>query len=291
MKTYIHLELRAGRCDKRKSNWYQATGTIQPWIRDIRKIPILSREEERELALRAKEGDLQARNELVTHNIRLAVWAAQYFDCPPGVQFDDIIQEGIMGLINAASLYDPDREASFAGYALFGIEGRIRRYLDRYTADPGLMIEMPSHASIMIQRIRKLKEEAYKETGDSYVSRWDLRRNLNASDELINEVIRFTNIDIIEDEDIRYDIPDDYPGTEELAMSRVCQKECLDIINTIPEKEARILCMRIGMPPYTKTYTLDELGKIYGVSRERVRQIEAKAYRRLRNPKRLRRFR
>lgn len=119
MRTKTRLELRAGRCERRKSCWYTATGTLSSWLKEARKSSILDRDEEKELAALAKKGDMEARNELVIHNLRLVIWAAQYFDYPPGVQFDDVIQEGIVGLLQAASLYDPEKETSFAGYALF----------------------------------------------------------------------------------------------------------------------------------------------------------------------------
>lgn len=143
----------------------------------------------------------------------------------------------------------------------------------------------------MIQRIRKLREAAYKETGNAYTSEWELGRNLSASDALIEKAMEYAAIDAITEEDAQYGIPDDYPGTEELAVSHVFHEECLDVIATLPEKEADVLCMRNGFPPYEKPYTLEDIGKVYGVTRERIRQIEAKAYRRLRRPDRLRKLR
>lgn len=150
---------------------------------------------------------------------------------------------------------------------------------------------MPSYVSIMIQAIRKLREAAYKETGDPHISGWELRRSLNASDDIIGRALAYAEADIITDEDAQYGIPDDYPGTEELAISHVFQEECLDVIATLPEKEADVLCRRNGFPPYEKAYTLEDIGKAYGVTRERIRQIEAKAYRRLRRPERMRKLR
>lgn len=279
------LELRAGKCEKRKENWFNSTGSLSGWIKRISRIPLLEEDEETELAEKSAIGDKDARNRLIHHNIRLVFWAAQYYPCLPGIQFDDLIQEGCLGLIRAVELYRKE-EGAFSTFALFHIEGRMRRYIDEHTVNPSCTMPIPSSAAVLWQKMVRLEEKAYMETGDGHLSERELKLRTLSSDKSIESVRRFAELRFISADEVQDEIIDGGPGTEEAAFNDLAHDAIEKQLESLTEKEADVVRRRNGLPPYEKTYTLDEIAQAYGRTQERIRQIEMKAYRRLRWPSR-----
>ena len=287
MDPKTRLVLQCERTDTlHRGNWLSATGSLKGWEVRVRRIPILSSEQEMELGLK---NDPKAREKLVVHNLRILIWEAMHFPCPSGVEFDDIIAEGCLGLIHAAELYDGS--APFHNYALYHIDSRIRRFLDMQTTG-GLdgVVRIPSGTVDLLYRMRRDREDAYKNHGDDTAVdrpvKFRSRPMRGRSPE--DAAYDMSRLEAVPSHLVEDELVDERTSTEQSVLNDMLALDIDRQLATIPRNEEDVVRRRCGLPPYPRPMTLEEVAKEFGLTRERIRQIEAKALRRLRQPKRSR---
>ena len=266
-----------------------AEDDIRTYLTEIGKIPLLSRDEEYDLAMKVRMGDKEATDKFVTSNLRLVVSIAKrYAGSAESLKFNDLIQEGSFGLMKAATKYDPTKGYKFSTYATWW----IRQAITRAIADQGNLIRKPVHMQEKYYKIvRTMKELAIelgyepslKEVADK------LNMDLDALKEALRYYTQFISLDApvnTEENDTTYGdfIAADGNTPEEDALIKELRSDVKEVLDTIPERERNILVERFGLATGNGK-TLEEVGSHYDVTRERIRQIQAKALRRLRGPK------
>ena len=258
------------------------------YLKEIGKIPLLTYEEEKELALRIKTGDQQAIDTLVEHNLRLVVSIAKHYTgC--GLSLLDLIQEGNVGLIEAAKKYDVDKGFRFSTYATWWVRQKIGRAL----SDQSRSIRIPAHIAELVSRIKKVMNTMTQDLGRSPTEK-ELAEKLNVEIDKVkvaldmSQAVSSLDIPVGEDEETTIGDLQADPGAKNL-MSALIEEANRQIIETVfatlNEREANVLRLRFGMD-VNHAYTLEEIGNELGITRERVRQIETRAIKKLRNPMR-----
>ncbi|HQH33863.1 MAG TPA: RNA polymerase sigma factor RpoD, partial [Petrotogaceae bacterium] len=257
----------------------------------ISKVPLLTPARERLLAKKAQKDDKKARDELIRSNLRLVISIAKRH-VGRGLSFLDLIQEGNIGLIKAVNKFDWRRGFKFSTYATWW----IRQAITRAIADQARTIRIPVHMVETINRLNKVIREYLQENGE-YPSVQELSKVMGKSEEKVNEILLSAR-DIIslnspltsgsgEDDDSE---TGDFVGSQDLTPEEEAQKMILkekleEVLDTLHPKEALVLKMRYGFLD-GKQKTLEEVGQFFNVTRERIRQIETKALRKLRHPSR-----
>lgn len=258
------------------------------YLKEIGKIPLLTYEEEKELAFRIKNGDQQAIDTLVEHNLRLVVSIAKHYTgC--GLSLLDLIQEGNVGLIEAAKKYDVDKGFRFSTYATWWVRQKIGRAL----SDQSRSIRIPAHIAELVSRIKKVMNTMTQDLGRSPTEK-ELAEKLNVEVDKVkvaldmSQAVSSLDIPVGEDEETTIGDLQVDPGAKNL-MSALIEEANRQIIETVfatlNEREANVLRLRFGMD-VNHAYTLEEIGNELGITRERVRQIETRAIKKLRNPMR-----
>ncbi len=261
---------------------------IKMYLREIGKIPLLSPVQERELARRAQMGDKVAREKLITANLRLVVSIAKRY-IGRGLSFLDLIQEGNIGLLKAVDKFDWKRGYKFSTYATWW----IRQAITRAIADQARTIRIPVHMVETINKLTKIVNEFYKEHGRQPTLE-ELAELMDKPVEKIESILDAAK-DIVS---LEAPIGDDDGGTvgeavadpgaispKKEAMRMLIKEEVERILDTLAPREAMVLKMRYGLLD-GKAKTLEEVGQYFNVTRERIRQIEVKALRKLRHPSR-----
>ena len=260
--------------------------SVKIYLKQISEIPLLSFEEEQELSEKIKLGDKSAVQELVYHNLRLVVSIAKKYK-NNHMTLLDIIQEGNIGLMKAAEKYDSSKGFRFSTYATWW----IRQAINRATEEQGRVVRVPAHITELISKIKKVSRK-YEATYGEEPSAKFLSETLGVDLEKINLALEsmqsISSIDaVIDDEDDTTFgdlIPDYKAETGYNNLVREENKEILDaVFSTLTEREAGILRLRFGIG-VERAMTLEEVGEHYGISRERIRQVENKALRKMRNP-------
>lgn len=254
-------------------------------LREIGKIPLLTPEEEAELAERILNGDEAARDRLITANMRLVVSIAKHY-VGRGMPLLDLIQEGYSGLIKAVEKFDYTKGFKFSTYATWW----IRQAITRAIADQARTIRIPVHMVETISRLKKAQNKLLHENGHEPTVD-EIARELNISTNKVREIIRIAQDPVsleapVGEEDDSY-LGDFIPDEDALApidsaMKSVFKDELNKALNTLPEREREVLKFRYGVG-YDRSHTLEEVGRQFKVTRERIRQIEAKALRKLRS--------
>ena len=258
------------------------------YLKEISKIPLLTFEEEKALAIRIANGDEEAVEEMVLHNLRLVVMVAKkYKGC--GLPLLDLIQEGNLGLIKAVDKFDYTKGFKFSTYATWW----IRQAITRAIADQARTIRIPVHMVETINKVKKTNSQLLHENGRDPTAE-EIAEKLDMPVEKVREILRVaqepvsleTPIGEEEDSHLGDFIPDDDAQAPVDAASMALMREQLaEVLKTLTPREARVLSLRYGLEDGNPK-TLEEVGKEFNVTRERIRQIEAKALRKLRHPQR-----
>ncbi len=261
---------------------------VRMYLKEIGKVPLLSTEDEIELAKRIAEGDEEAKDKLVEANLRLVVSIAKRY-AGRGMQFLDLIQEGNMGLIKAAEKFDYRKGYKFSTYATWW----IRQSITRSIADQARTIRIPVHMVETINRLIRTSRQLLQELGREPQPE-EIAERLKMPVEKVREIMKMaqepvsleTPIGEEEDSHLGDFLKDDKTATPVDAASYMLLREQLgEVMNSLTEREKQVLILRFGLAD-GRARTLEEVGRVFEVTRERIRQIEAKALRKLRHPSR-----
>jgi len=265
---------------------------VRMYLKEIGKISLLSLDEETELSKRIAEGDETAKNRLAESNLRLVVSIAKRY-VGRGMLFLDLIQEGNIGLMKAVEKFDAEKGYKFSTYATWW----IRQAITRAIADQARTIRVPVHMVETINKLsryqRQLTLELNREPTDE-----ELAKKMGMSPDKVREVIKIaqdpvsleTPIGEEEDSHLGDFVPDESNmSPEDFTIHEMLKEEIGDVLLTLTEREEQVLRLRFGLDDGSPK-TLEEVGQMFGVTRERIRQIEAKALRKLRHPSRSRKL-
>ena len=261
---------------------------VRMYLKEIGKVPLLSAEEEHELAQRMAEGDEEAKKMLSEANLRLVVSIAKRY-VGRGMLFLDLIQEGNLGLIKAVEKFDYQEGYKFSTYATWW----IRQAITRAIADQARTIRIPVHMVETINKLIRVSRQLLQELGrDPYPE--EIAKEMNLSIDKVREIQKIaqepvsleTPIGEEEDSHLGDFIPDDdAPAPAEAASFSLLKEQLTTVLSTLTSREEKVLRLRFGLDD-GRARTLEEVGKEFEVTRERIRQIEAKALRKLRHPSR-----
>ena len=266
---------------------------VRMYLKEIGKVPLLSADEEVELAKRMAEGDEDAKKRLAEANLRLVVSIAKRY-VGRGMLFLDLIQEGNLGLIKAVEKFDYHKGFKFSTYATWW----IRQAITRAIADQARTIRIPVHMVETINKLIRVSRQLLQELGREPTPE-EIAAELDMPVERVREILKIsqepvsleTPIGEEEDSHLGDFIHDDNVPVPAEAAAQTLLKEQLDeVLDTLTEREQKVLRLRFGMDD-GRARTLEEVGKEFDVTRERIRQIEAKALRKLRHPSRSRKLR
>ena len=263
--------------------------SVSLYLKQISAIPLLSAEEEKALGIRIAEGAKKAADELVSHNLRLVVSIAKrYRGC--GISLLDLIQEGNIGLMKAAEKFDLEKGCRFNTHATWW----IRQTINRSLADKSRTIRIPSNVSELVNKIKKVSTPMTQKL-NRFPTPQELSAELGIEVEKIetaldmSQMISSLDVPIGEDEETSVGdlIADPHLENPLKKLTEECNKEIIEaVLSTLATREADVLRRRFGLET-GEPQTLEEIGQSYGVTRERIRQIETKAMRKMRNPMRV----
>ena len=266
---------------------------VKAYLKEIGQVPLLSAEEEQMLARAARAGDADARRRLSEANLRLVVSVAKRY-AGRGLPFLDLIQEGNLGLMRAAEKFEPDRGFKFSTYATWW----IRQSITRAIADQGRTIRIPVHLVEHINRVRKTAGELLRKNGREPTAE-EIAVRLEMEPDRVRELLQLAQEPVSletpvgEEEDAHLEdfIQDEEAGIPvDEAGRQLLRRELMSVLKSLTPREERVITLRFGLDD-GRPRTLEELGKEFNVTRERIRQIEAKALRKLRHPSRAKRLR
>ena len=261
---------------------------VKVYLKEIGRVPLLSNEEEQELSERMAQGDLKARKRLSEANLRLVVSIAKRY-VGRGMQFLDLIQEGNLGLIKAVEKFDYTKGYKFSTYATWW----IRQAITRAIADQARTIRIPVHMVETINKVIRVSRQLLQELGHDPTPE-EIAEEMNMPVERVREILKIaqepvsleTPIGEEEDSHLGDFIPDeDASEPAEAASFTLLKEQLVEVLSTLTPREEKVLKLRFGIED-GRTRTLEEVGKEFNVTRERIRQIEAKALRKLRHPSR-----
>ena len=266
---------------------------VRMYLKEIGKVPLLTSEREKELAERMAEGDEAAKNELVEANLRLVVSIAKRY-VGKGMFFLDLIQEGNLGLMRAVDKFDYTKGYKFSTYATWW----IRQAITRAIADQARTIRIPVHMVETIHKVSRYQRQMLQELGREATPA-EIGEKMGMSADKVREIMKValdpvsleTPIGEEEDSHLGDFIPDeDTPAPAEAASATILREMIERELNTLTPREAHVIKLRFGLYD-GRTRTLEEVGKEFDITRERIRQIESKALRKLRHPSRARHLR
>ncbi len=260
---------------------------VRLYLREIGNIPLLSAEEERELAIRTEEGDQEARERLTEGNLRLVVSVAKHY-MGKGMQLLDLIQEGNIGLLRAVNKFDYRKGYKFSTYATWW----IRQAITRAIADQARTIRIPVHMVETMHRMNRISRTLSQELGrEPTIS--EIAKEMKLPEERVTQLLVAGQDTVYFDDPVGDDedrtrgdmIADDLPSPYDLASNSMLREQILKVLDTLSERERKVIMMRFGLED-GKEHTLEDVGRYFNVTRERIRQIEAKAKRKLKQSSR-----
>ncbi|NLH58716.1 MAG: RNA polymerase sigma factor RpoD [Clostridiales bacterium] len=261
---------------------------VRMYLKEIGKVALLTAEEEVELAKRMEAGDEAAKRKLVEANLRLVVSIAKRY-VGRGMLFLDLIQEGNLGLIKAVEKFDYEKGFKFSTYATWW----IRQAITRAIADQARTIRIPVHMVETINKLIRVSRQLLQELGREPTPE-EIAKEMNIPEDKVREIMKIaqepvsleTPIGEEEDSHLGDFIPDEEAlAPSEAAAFTLLKEQLMDVLDTLTDREEKVLRLRFGLDD-GRARTLEEVGKVFDVTRERIRQIEAKALRKLRHPSR-----
>lgn len=265
---------------------------VRMYLKEIGKVPLLTSEEEIELAKKMENGDEEAKKRLAEANLRLVVSIAKRY-VGRGMLFLDLIQEGNLGLIKAVEKFDFRKGFKFSTYATWW----IRQAITRAIADQARTIRIPVHMVETINKLIRVSRQLLQELGRDPTPE-EIAKEMGMSEDKVREIMKIsqepvsleTPIGEEEDSHLGDFIPDDdAPAPAESAAYTLLKEQLIDVLDTLTPREEKVLRLRFGLDD-GRARTLEEVGREFNVTRERIRQIEAKALRKLRHPSRSKRL-
>ncbi|WPC08662.1 RNA polymerase sigma factor RpoD [Globicatella sp. PHS-GS-PNBC-21-1553] len=274
--------------EKAAATKLKVSDPVRMYLKEIGRVPLLSGEEEVELAIRINQGDELAKQELAEANLRLVVSIAKRY-VGRGMQFLDLIQEGNMGLMKAVEKFDHTKGFKFSTYATWW----IRQAITRAIADQARTIRIPVHMVETINKLVRVQRQLLQDLGREPTPE-EIGAEMDLSTEKVREILKIaqepvsleTPIGEEDDSHLGDFIEDEAAMSPETFTSSALLREQLeDVLDTLTDREENVLRLRFGLDD-GNIRTLEQVGKVFGVTRERIRQIEAKALRKLRHPSR-----
>ena len=279
--------------DVKVDDSYSTDDPVRMFLKEIGKVPLLTAEEEVELAIRMSQGDEEAKRRMTEANLRLVVSIAKRY-VGRGMLFLDLIQEGNLGLIKAVEKFDYTKGYKFSTYATWW----IRQAITRAIADQARTIRIPVHMVETINKVIRVSRQLLQELGHD-PSAEEIAEEMGMPVEKVREILKIaqepvsleTPIGEEEDSHLGDFIPDeDASEPSEAASFSLLKEQLMEVLDTLTPREKKVLELRFGIVD-GRTRTLEEVGKEFNVTRERIRQIEAKALRTLRHPSRSKKLR
>ena len=279
--------------DVKVDDSYSTDDPVRMFLKEIGKVPLLTAEEEVELAIRMSQGDEEAKRRMTEANLRLVVSIAKRH-VGHGMLFLDLIQEGNLGLIKAVEKFDYTKGYKFSTYATWW----IRQAITRAIADQARTIRIPVHMVETINKVIRVSRQLLQELGHD-PSAEEIAAEMGMPVEKVREILKIaqepvsleTPIGEEEDSHLGDFIPDeDASEPSEAASFSLLKEQLMEVLDTLTPREKKVLELRFGIVD-GRTRTLEEVGKEFNVTRERIRQIEAKALRKLRHPSRSKKLR
>ena len=261
------------------------------YLKEINRIPMISHEEEYELALKAKQGDKRAREKLINSNLRFVVTVAKKYQ-GQGLPLEDLINEGNLGLLTAIDKFEPEKGYHFISYAVWW----IRQSIMKAVCEKSRAVRLPLNRANELFQIQKIQKALIHESGSTDVSIEEIAEESGLEADLVRDLLAVSREMVsfdapvatkgeISDSKVGDFIEDEQLGPEEEVINKSLKQDIDSLLSTLTDKEREIIIMRFGLKD-TKPMSLKEIGDQYGLTKERIRQIEKRAIEKMKMPNR-----